>query len=341
MKRIIYKTCAFIILFSVFLFTSCEKNDLSENGSEYQGALINDYSNDKGINHSQSNTSDICGKVLNFELVAAQDVQVGTLKIWNTEGKVYVNYTTENNWVIGQTHLYVGSLQGVPLNRNGNPNIGRFPFIDTFIPPVTSCLYEIDIQNVSDCFVVAAQANVYLLDDQGNIVRSESAWSAGSPFHGPDWATYTDYCKQECEECVYETVAVDLIAGKSHPVGSLEITNDEAFLSVSYLTSNDWFIDKTHLYVGSLDELPINNGNNPVIGHFPYKEDQGPGVNIYTTTIPIDELPDCYVVAAHAEVYKMVGGIIVKEEGAWGFGIEYPGSSRWWWFNEYCTQICE
>ncbi len=341
MKKRYFNPGIILLLFIALIFSACEKNTFTEKNTGIQGNLIGSidpFSKNNGT--SIVNPDEICGKIVNVGFIAVQNIQVGIVMLWNTPDHFYVTYLTDNNWVIAQTHLYAGPYSDIPLNRNGNPATNLFPIIDSFSPFVNSCTYEFDKTVFDECFVIVAQANVNLLDDRGNIIRSESAWSAGNVFHSPVWATYTDYCLQECPGCVYETVSTPIFAGKTIPVGHLDVTNDDEFLTVSYILENDWYLDETHLYVGTLENLPINNGNNPVIGHFPFKEDQGPEVNIYTCQIPLENLPECYIIAAHADVYKMINNQIIQQEGAWAFGTKFPGANRWGWYYDYCTQIC-
>ena len=107
-----------------------------------------------------------------------------------------------------------------------------------------------------------------------------------------------------------------------------------------------YYLAETHLYVGNLVGLPIP----PSPGQFPYKTSyHDNGVQSVTYTIPLSELPDCYVIAAHSTVvetpeFEVVDGDVLDSETAWSFGTEFfPGEEkgRWGWYSNYCTQVCE
>lgn len=134
-----------------------------------------------------------------------------------------------------------------------------------------------------------------------------------------------------CVECEIEPVYYDLFAGQTILVGQLMVTNDEEYLYVTYQASEGQLFTETHLYVGTLEGLPVNKKGTPVPGHFPYKSTDEFGVSEVTFTIPLADLEDCYIIAAHAAMES--------EETAWSFGTEFA-SSRWGWYSEYCTQYC-
>ncbi len=63
-----------------------------------------------------------------------------------------------------------------------------------------------------------------------------------------------------------------LYAGKSINAGSLCVDNDADYLTVTYTTTGDWWIDDAHLFVGtSLSQMPQTSVGNPKIGNFPYR----------------------------------------------------------------------
>jgi hypothetical protein len=212
----------------------------------------------------------------------------------------------------------------------------------TSSPYTTSNTYEFNLSDFEDCFIVAAHAEVHKLDGNGNVIQSETAWSDGTEFNGQgSWASYADYCKQECPACEYTTAVTALYGGQTIDVGQMLITNDAANLYVPYTTSGGWFLDETHLYAGPLSGMPKNKSNVPIPGQFPYSQDHGKGVTSFTYTIPLSGLQSCYVIASHAVVYKPVGGQTLQTETAWGFGTKFPNTNRWGWYYEYCTQVCE
>jgi hypothetical protein len=138
-------------------------------------------------------------------------------------------------------------------------------------------------------------------------------------------------------------VETPLMAGQSINVGLVTVTNDETNVYVTYQTSGSYLVKKTHLFVGSCDDIPVNNSGNPRIGQYPYQTTHGIGVASYTYTIPRSSLPaGCLCVSAHAEVvaYNAAGTVIFSQTG-WGFGEQINDGGSWAMKFDYCQQECE
>ncbi len=69
------------------------------------------------------------GDVTEVDLLAGQDILVGTVTVWNDETNLYVKYTiTDPDWCLTETHMHVATtLEGIP-QRNGNPVPGQFEY---------------------------------------------------------------------------------------------------------------------------------------------------------------------------------------------------------------------
>lgn len=331
MKTITLNTIA-AIFFTLFAFSSCSKMDMNTNNSGGFPKAI--FSGDK------SEYDGKCGDETSVDLMAGQHFDAGNIIVYNDLENLYVIYEAENDWQIGAIHLYVGPLDELPTNRSGNPQIGHFPYNLQFDPFVTTYIITIPLETLDDCFIIAAHAEVHRFED-GEIVQSETGWGAGDNISDGSWAMLFKYCVQECDDCTFETIYYDFIGGQTIPTGVLEVTNDDEYLYVTFTTKDGWFLQQTHLYVGTLEDLPTNNSNTPVPGQFPYSESHNPATDSYTYTIPLEGLPPCYIIAAHAETVKIVDGEIVQEETSWSFGEKFPNTTRWGWYSPYCTQVCE
>lgn len=136
-----------------------------------------------------------------------------------------------------------------------------------------------------------------------------------------------------------EIIEIKLLAGQNIVAGNVTIANDANNLYVTYNTSNGWFINKTHLYVGACNLIPLTPTGNPKIGLFPYKTIHSPAVTSFTYTIPLANLPECVCILTHAEVFKNNGGSI-QTETAWGQGEQLAGNS-WAMKYYYCIQDCD
>lgn len=152
---------------------------------------------------------DFCGTPKVVEFLAGQHINVGSITVGNDKDNLYVIYKTTGDWYMNQTHLYVGSLEGLPKNKSGNPIPGQFPYKTTHTPRVQEFTYEIPLSSLTPCFVVAAHAEVVKLDGSGNVIQSETGWGNGTPINPKgNWGTYFDYCVQYCppppQPCVIE-----------------------------------------------------------------------------------------------------------------------------------------
>ena len=283
-----------------------------------------------------------CGDPVVTNLMAGQNIDAGSITVQNTQDSLYVTFTTDGGWVMGKTHLYVGTLENMPVTGTGNPQIGNFPYQHTIDPYATSDQYAIALSDLPDCFIVAAHAEVHLIGSNGEVVDSQTGWGQGTQMNeSGSWAMYSSYCVQDCSPCEFTTQTFDLFAGQTIDVGSLQVTNDDQNLYVTYQSTDDWYIGKVHVYAGALDGMPVNNSNVPVPGQFPYSQTYDPYTQTATITIPLAGLPPCYVIAAHAEMHKIVNGVDVQQETGWSYGNPFENTDRWGWTSPYCTQICE
>jgi hypothetical protein len=133
-----------------------------------------------------------------------------------------------------------------------------------------------------------------------------------------------------------EPVVTKLLAGQFIEVGTVTVFNDEFNVYVTYsLTASGWNFGTIHLYVGALSGVPVNQTGNPVPGLFPYKAVVNGSTQTYTFTIPITDLPECYIVAAHAEVNGR------SRETAWGQGTPFVSKGNWGTYFSDCKDECE
>ena len=319
-------------LCALFAIQSCKKQNLQPVSPANTAA------------NGNTNTTVItpCGEPAVSNLMAGQNIDAGSITVQNTEDSLYVTFNTDNGWVLGKTHLFVGLLSDMPSTSGGNPQIGNFPYQHSINPYSTSDSYAIALSDLPDCFVVAAHAEVHLIGADGEVIQSETGWGQGTQMNSSgSWAMYSSYCIQACDPCEFVTESFDLFAGQTIDVGDLLVTNDNDNLYITYQTTGDWYIGKVHVYVGSLEGLPTNNANTPIPGQFPYQETYNPYTQTATVTVPLQGLPACYVIAAHAETHRVVNGVEVQEETGWSFGNPFQDTDRWGWTSPYCTQTCE
>ncbi len=77
-------------------------------------------------------------------LIAAQDIPVGQVTVWDDGSTLYVEFTTTGGWEIVKTHLHIAdSVDGIP-QKNGNPIPGKFDYKKESAPWV----YEIAVDDL-------------------------------------------------------------------------------------------------------------------------------------------------------------------------------------------------
>jgi hypothetical protein len=121
---------------------------------------------------------------------------------------------------------------------------------------------------------------------------------------------------------------VNLIAGQHINVGSITVSNDLSNIYIKFSTTGEWYLQKTHLFVGNQSQLPINRGGNPQIGQYPYQTQHSPIVQEYIYTLPLELFESTVTISAHAEVVKLnSSNSIVQSETAWGQGTRISNKS--------------
>lgn len=142
-------------------------------------------------------------------------------------------------------------------------------------------------------------------------------------------------CSQPFEICG-DFKFYPLIASKKYYVGSAIVYNDSENLYVTYISK--YRLQEFHVFVGDVDAFPLNKGNNPAIGKFPYKYEPRYGRYYHTFVIPLTEVPECYTLAIHA----VLGDHTIWAKDCWNpltFNEKF-GSKRWGWVIEDCYEDC-
>lgn len=125
------------------------------------------------------------------DLIAGQTMDAGSVIVSQIDGNIDITYETEGDWILIETHLYVGPQEGMPHNNPGNPRIGQFPYATEHDTGTTSFTYY-DLVNIpeGECVWVAAHA-VVLNTVTG---QEETAWGDGEDIDGNSWAMYFEVC---------------------------------------------------------------------------------------------------------------------------------------------------
>lgn len=96
--------------------------------------------------------------------------------------------------------LFAGqTIDPIPVNRAGNPVVGKFPYKQEYESPVPGSKLVLDIEEEFGAFVeivnVAVHADLVLIDEgTGEIVAEEGAWAFGpNEFDGAHWGWWFTY----------------------------------------------------------------------------------------------------------------------------------------------------
>jgi hypothetical protein len=147
-------------------------------------------------NGSSSRDTGFC-ETATVALVAGQTINAGNVSVSNDNDFIYVTYTTANGYVLTETHLYVGDCALIPVNRNGNPIPGHFPYNEIH-NNLTSYTYAVPISAIplDFCGCVAAHSVVKKYDANGQVIDSQTAWGNGTPINvnGGNWGMSFAYC---------------------------------------------------------------------------------------------------------------------------------------------------
>lgn len=116
---------------------------------------------------------DDCGGVCSTDLIAGKQTTVGSVNISldvdNTTTPptdyVEVQYQTDDNWYLAETHLeVVDDEDNFPTAGRNNPKVGQFSYGDTYGPGVQSDSFQVDVSDLKAPYYVAAHAVVYHVD---------------------------------------------------------------------------------------------------------------------------------------------------------------------------------
>lgn len=168
-----------LALATVFLFGSCQKEDLTPQGG--------------GIN-PKSVQRPICGKEVNVNLIKKDAGTYGNITLSNDENNFYVKVETNSPWLVKKAWLWVGDCNNIDdIISNGNVDIDLFPHQSPL--HVNQNSYEFTIPRAGLPACVCYSLFVRVTDLNGN---EDNTWGAGNILPGEIFGTYSDYCMQEC-----------------------------------------------------------------------------------------------------------------------------------------------
>ena len=198
---IMFKKITFLAILALGITYSCQTNDNLDELETKPYSFDVEAIDLTGL--SYRNTEAAC---FSTSLIAGQHYTAGRIdvEIVNEDGEdfVYISYITNEDWIIKLTHLYAGDRDGIPETKKGNPKPGVFEKRMDYSANVISDFeveYRIPAEAFESCFYIAAHAEVAKIDNEGNIIQSETGWGEGEEFEGNSWAMYFEFCKSLCE----------------------------------------------------------------------------------------------------------------------------------------------
>lgn len=180
------------VTFMSFTLFSCQKTSIQELTQEKSLPQLKP-GNEEGVSGSFA-MEEACAPTV-VSLMAGQHHNAGTVTVTNDYTYVYVTYSTTGDWVLSQTHLYVGDCSLIPVNNAGNPRIGHFPYSGSHAN-LKNYTYRIPLSALPNgCGCIAAHAVVKKLNASGQVITTETAWGSGTPITpGGSWAMKFEYC---------------------------------------------------------------------------------------------------------------------------------------------------
>lgn len=178
LKKVILKSYKMkkIILFIavITVIAGCAKKEVNNDAPI---DLFNGYGHLKGTNPTAT-------------LWAGKTTDVGTVTYGIDDNANFTaTYELTGGWVMSESHLFAGDKADMPLNKPGNPKIGRFPYSADH-DMVSTYTYSIPLSELPPCeepgFTTAAHAVVH-----GPNGQQETAWRGDDyDFPGKRWGWF-------------------------------------------------------------------------------------------------------------------------------------------------------
>ncbi len=184
---------AYLLFFTAITVVSCEKNQ----DQAFQNPTTTTSVNSQNISTIQGRTVEgVECPATTTQLTAGQFYNAGNVTVTNDDDFIYVTYTTANGYLLTQTHLYVGGCNAIPINNQGNPVPGQFPYKITHNFD-TSYTYQIPIAKIAagSCGCIAAHSVVVKLNEAGQVIDEQTAWGNGVRIYPTgNWGMKFSYC---------------------------------------------------------------------------------------------------------------------------------------------------
>lgn len=185
MKKLRLYSIFAVLLMTAGFFISCEKES---------NTSIEDQMRFSTKNLIQLNENSV-GSV---NIIAGQNMVIGDLLISYDADNLYVEYNTNDGWLMNEVQLWVGeSLSEMPQTRSGNPQIGRFPYTSGNLYQESYYKFTIALEDLfgnepicEQMLYFVAHSSVYKEHPDGSI-QTETGWGEGPQLTNQgSWAMY-------------------------------------------------------------------------------------------------------------------------------------------------------
>jgi hypothetical protein len=184
---------ASLVFFMAITIVSCEKNQ--DQAFQNQPNTPTTNSQNNNIILGRTVGGDECPETTT-QLTAGQFFNAGNVVVTNDDEFIYVTYNTANGYLLTQTHLYVGGCVAIPVNNQGNPVPGQFPYQATH-NYATTYTYQVPIAKIpaGSCGCIAAHSAVVKLNGTGQVIEQQTAWGSGIRINPTgNWGMKFSYC---------------------------------------------------------------------------------------------------------------------------------------------------
>jgi len=106
-------------------------------------------------------------------LLAGQNINAGTISVWNDSDKLYVKCETAYGWVMTESHLYVGKTD--PSELTSAP--GQFPYSAEHDPAVSEYTYAIPLAEI-DSYQLKKNGKTWIASDSTGVEADEDVYIA-------------------------------------------------------------------------------------------------------------------------------------------------------------------
>ena len=225
----------------IALLTYCSKEEITPVNDQIKSELPQ-----AAVKQNKLKVGELTGSI-SAKLFAGQNIEVGTVVVSqvNTDtdplkpepDALQVTYTLTGGWIMTDAYLWVGtSLSTMPRNSQGNPQIGQFPYVQTFSTNTNTCSFTIPFGTeafpYSPCtatsLLIAAKASVEL--HSGSNVEIEGAWGGTIPIvKDKNWGTYFNYdLKDETPPTASDPYPISIQCKGDVPSVNIDVVDDEA-----------------------------------------------------------------------------------------------------------------